>query len=213
MAIQRQSIGVLRPVAMQAGSPGLARLLGNRERRRERFLTPDEFRRQGRALAEATTRRRVSPYVVAAIRLLILTRCRKREILHLRWDLVDLKEAELVLAEAKTGPRKVSLSARAVQVLESIERVPDSPWVIPGRVEGKSIRNIEEAWGVVCELAGLRDTRIHDCRHSCATTSFFEEISSASRRNVRLLSRCYRLCFSIISRLGQPRLIFSRQFA
>ena len=31
------------------------------------------------------------------------------------------------------------------------------------------MRNIDEAWGVVCELAGLRDTRIHDCRHSFAS--------------------------------------------
>ena len=50
-------------------------------------------------------------------------------------------------------------------------------------------------------------------RHGCAATSFVEEISSASRRNVPPLSLCYRLCFSIISKLDQPRLIFSRQFA
>ncbi len=31
------------------------------------------------------------------------------------------------------------------------------------------MRNIDEAWGVVCELAGVRDTRIHDCRHSFAS--------------------------------------------
>ena len=85
-------------------------MVKNRERKRERFLTPDEFRRLGRALADATTRRRVSPYAVAAIRLLILTGCRKREILHLRWEQVDLEAAELVLRDSKTGPRKVSLS-------------------------------------------------------------------------------------------------------
>ena len=141
----------------------------NRERKRERFLTPDEFRRLGRALADATTRRRVSPYAVAAIRLLILTGCRKREILHLQWDQVGLKAAELVLRDTKTSPRKVALSPRAVRVLEGIERVPDSPWVIPGRVEGRPMRNIDEAWGVVCELADLSDTRIHDCRHSFAS--------------------------------------------
>lgn len=45
----------------------------------------------------------------------------------------------------------------------------DNPWVIPGRVEGRPMRNIDEAWGVVCDLAGLRDTRIHDCRHSFAS--------------------------------------------
>ena len=151
------------------GSNPCGLVVKNRERKRERFLTPEEFRRLGRALAEATTRRRVSPYAVAAIRLLILTGCRKREILHLRWEQVDLEAAELVLPATKTGPRNVSLSPRAVRVLQSIERVPGNPWVIPGRVEGKPMRNIDEAWGVVCELAGLKDTRIHDCRHSFAS--------------------------------------------
>ena len=138
----------------------------NRERKRERFLTPDEFRRLGRALREVTGCRRVSPYSVAAIRLLILTGCRKREILHLRWEQVDLEAAELRLPDTKTGPRRVALSPRAVGVLEGIARLTDSPWVIPGMVAGRPMRNIDEAWGVVCELAGLEDTRIHDCRHS-----------------------------------------------
>ena len=68
-------------------------------------------------------------------------------------------------------------------------------------------------WKKVRKLAGIEDVRLHDLRHSCAATSFVEEISSASRRNVPPLSLCYRLCFSIISKLDQPRLIFSRQFA
>ena len=129
------------------GSNPCGLVVKNRERKRERFLTPDEFRRLGRALAEATTRRRVSPYAVAAIRLLILTGCRKREILHLRWEQVDLEAAELVLPDTKTGPRKVSLSPRAARVLKSIPRMADNPWVIPGRVEGRPMRNIDEAWG------------------------------------------------------------------
>ena len=61
--------------------------------------------------------------------------------------------------------------------------------------------------------AGEPGLRLHDLRHSCATTSFFEEISSALRHNVPLLSLCYSLCFSIFSKLGQPRLIFCRQLA
>ena len=54
-------------------------------------------------------------------------------------------------------------------MLKSIQRLPDSPWVIPGMVEGRPMRNIDEAWGLVCHLAGLNDTRIHDCRHAFAS--------------------------------------------
>ena len=31
------------------------------------------------------------------------------------------------------------------------------------------MRNIDKAWGVICELAGLKDIRIHNCRHSFAS--------------------------------------------
>ena len=65
--------------------------------------------------------------------------------------------------------RAVTDTPRAVRVLKSIPRTADNSWVIPGRVEGRPMRNIDETWGVVCELAGLRDTRIHDCRHSFAS--------------------------------------------
>ncbi|MXY33256.1 MAG: DUF4102 domain-containing protein, partial [Boseongicola sp. SB0664_bin_43] len=53
----------------------------NRERRRERFLTDAEFRRLGRVLDEAEACRGVSVHAIAAIRLLLLTGCRKGEIL------------------------------------------------------------------------------------------------------------------------------------
>ena len=82
---------------------------------------------------------------------------------------VGLEMAELRLPDTKTGPRRVALSPRALRVLKGLPRLPDSPWVIPGMVAGRPMRNIDEAWGVVCELAGLTDTRIHDCRHSFAS--------------------------------------------
>lgn len=141
----------------------------NREQKRERFLTPDELRRLGKALDDVVQYSRISVYSVAAIRLLVLTGCRKREILHLRWEEVDLKAGELRLPDTKTGPRTVSLSPTAVRVLEEIPRLAGSRWVIPGKVEGRPMRNVEEAWWAVCRRAGLRDLRIHDCRHSFAS--------------------------------------------
>ena len=53
--------------------------------RSERFLTPEEYRR----LAEVLGRHEVSrPLHVAAVRLLLLTGCRKSEILTLQWSLL-----------------------------------------------------------------------------------------------------------------------------
>jgi len=84
-----------------------------RETSRERFLSGDELERLGAALREAETvgvpwqvdesgpnakhlpkERRLtvlSPFATAAIRLLLFTGCRLREILHLKWTAVDAR--------------------------------------------------------------------------------------------------------------------------
>ena len=141
----------------------------NRERKRERFLTDAEFRRLGRVLDEAETCKGVSTHAVAAIRLLLLTGCRKGEILNLKWDHVDPEANELRLPDTKTGPRTISLSPEAVAVLRRIPRLPDNPFVIPGKIRGKAMRNLNDPWEIVCERAGLEDMRLHDCRHSYAS--------------------------------------------
>ncbi len=140
----------------------------NRERRRERFLTDEELRRLGAVLDEAETWG-VSAHAVAAIRLLLLTGCRKGEILNLRWDEVELEANEIRLGDSKTGPRTVSLSPEAADVLAAVPRIEGNPHVIPGRVPGRPMRNIDDTWQSIRKRAGLGDLRIHDCRHSYAS--------------------------------------------
>ena len=70
-----------------------------RERKRERFLTVDEYRRLGAAITEAETAGTVSVHAVAAFRLLMLTGCRLTEILTLRWDDVDRTAGEFRLRD------------------------------------------------------------------------------------------------------------------
>ena len=48
----------------------------------------------------------MSVHAVAAIRLLMLTGCRKSEILSLQWTDIDLEAGELRLRESKTGPAR-----------------------------------------------------------------------------------------------------------
>ncbi len=138
-------------------------------RRRERFLTDAEFERLGRALDEAGRLGGASPAAVAAIRLLALTGCRKNEILTLRWEDVDLRAAELKLADAKTGPRRVALSPGAARLLAEIPRAAGNPWVLPGRGKSRPLRSIDDAWRIVRERADLDDVRLHDLRHSYAS--------------------------------------------
>ena len=54
------------------------------EKHHERFLTPEKLYRLGRALDAAPAERLASTHAAAAIRLLVLTGCRRNEVLGLR---------------------------------------------------------------------------------------------------------------------------------
>ena len=140
-----------------------------KERSRERFLSEDEFGRLGRVLDELEAEGKVAANAVAAIRLLMLTGCRRGEIVTLRWEDVDLEAGELRLRDAKTGPRQVALSPAAVRVLSAILRHADYPWVIAGHKPGSRLSNLNASWLVVRARAGLEDVRLHDLRHSFAS--------------------------------------------
>ena len=146
-----------------------------KERKRERFLSRDEYRRLGQALAEAdaeaTAEREgaVSPYAIAALRLLMLTGCRLNEILTLRWDDVDRTAGEFRLRDGKTGTRMVPLTPTAEAVLAGIRRMPINPWVIVGKQPGAHLPTITAEWYRLRARAGLDDVRIHDLRHSYAS--------------------------------------------
>ncbi len=140
-----------------------------RENARERFLSDEEFQRLGRVLGEVEDEGRVHPSAVAAFRLLMLTGCRKSEILTLRWEDVDLEAGELRLRDAKTGARPVAISPSARRVLAGLERLPDNPWVIVGTQPGRRFRNLNGAWLLIRARAELNDVRIHDLRHSFAS--------------------------------------------
>ena len=105
------AVGVLSGLFKLAEAWGLAPPGGNpcrsvrryKEHRRERFLTPAEYRRVGEVLDEAEGDGSVLPSAAAAIRLLLLTGCRKNEIVTLRWDDIDRTAGELRLRDSKTG--------------------------------------------------------------------------------------------------------------
>ncbi len=142
------------------------------ERKMERFLSGEELSRLGGVLAEAERTRTELPSAIAAIRFLIFTGMRLSEVLTLRWrENVDFERHCLRLADSKTGPKVVYLSAPALEVLAGIERKDDAPWVIAGAKPGSHLVNLRKPWHRIRERAGLDDVRLHDLRHSFASVA------------------------------------------
>jgi integrase len=152
------------------------------ERRRERFLDSAELARIGSALREAETtgipwavdetkpnakhipkqeknRRTIfGPFVTAAVRLLLFTGCRLREILDLKWEYIDRERGLLLLPESKTGRRTVVLNAPALAVLASLPRV--GPYVIPAGDPKRPRHDLKRLWSAVSRRAKLDGVRL-----------------------------------------------------
>jgi integrase len=160
-----------------------------KESRRERFLTGEELERLGSAIREAETTgipwavdetkptakhvpkrqryARIAPSATAALRLLLFTGCRLREILHLRWEHVDFDRGCLFLPDSKSGRKTVILNAPALAVLNALERI--GSYVVPGDDPAKPRHDLKRPWDAITKRAALTGVRLHDLRHTYAS--------------------------------------------
>src|SRR4029077_18282207 len=113
-------------------------------RKVERFLSEAEIARLAQALDEEA-RRSGNPYPSAAIKLLLLTGCRRGEIVNLRWDQVDFEHECLRLPDSKTGAKVVYLNAPDRAYVQELPRMADNPRVIPGMRAESASASIENA--------------------------------------------------------------------
>jgi integrase len=157
------------------------------ENARERFLSTEEFRRLGDALADAESKGE-HPSGIAIIRLLLLTGSRLSEILTLQWPHIDFEQSLLRLPDSKTGAKVVRIGAPALKLLAELPRTT-SPYVFP-RARGATTSpdrtrkvgdghfvGIQRIWQRVRRAAGLEDVRIHDLRHAFASVSVMGGVS------------------------------------
>jgi integrase len=163
------------------------------EEGRERYLTTAELSALGEVIREAETiglkydvdeespkakhapkdanrRTQIGPHAAGALRLLLFTGARLREILHLTWDQIDFERGLLFLPKSKTGKKTIVLNAPAIAVLNSLPRV--GRYVIAGasarEVAERPRSDLKKPWKAVSRSAGLQDVRIHDLRHTHA---------------------------------------------
>ncbi len=145
-----------------------------RERKRQRYLTPEEFSRFFAAIDTLERLQMINVYQATAIRLLALTGCRLSEILELTWDEVDFRHRRLVLQKHKTdsrGVKGVPLNDDAMTVLQGIPRKNDTPYVIAGNMPCSHIVNLRKPWLRVLKEAEIENVRLHDLRHSFASAA------------------------------------------
>jgi integrase len=138
-----------------------------KEKKRERFLSREELGRLGEALR---IEEELAPSAVACIRLLLLTGCRLGEIQTLKWSYLDLDTCLAFLPDSKTGRKTLYLGSVAVRLLRTIPRRRDNPYVVTGDVEGQHLTDMQKPWRRIRRLAELPDVRIHDLRHTFASS-------------------------------------------
>lgn len=159
------------------GSNPLQGIRWNKRRKCERFLSVPELQRLGNALGnvrgggEETDAR-----AAAAITLLVLTGCRKSEILDLQWP--DVRGNRLRLRDGKKGGRIVWLGDDARALIDTLPRSKkiDAPWLFVTPA-GKRITPgmLDFRWNKIQRAAGLRRVRIHDLRHTFASHAAMTE--------------------------------------
>ena len=163
-------LGQIMNAALAAGHVETASVKGiakNPRPKLTRFLSGEEIERLHRVLDRLVGERPSRGHQADIIRLLLLTGCRKGEILKLRWSEVDGDRLNLV--HTKTGPRGVWLS-QAAQAILARQPHAAGPYVFQSpKHPDKPLSPTLHLWHRVRKEAGLDDVRLHDLRHTVAS--------------------------------------------
>lgn len=156
------------------GSNPCRRMPRYRREPKERYLTPAEYRRIAAVLCEGE---QTHPAQVAIIRLLLFTGARVGEIRDLRWEWVQ--PPRLLLPDSKTGAKTIWLNSQALEILAGVDRRKGSPFVFPNR-SGEKPLSLDNWWPMFRRRCALPDVRIHDLRHSFASTAIMDNVPLAT---------------------------------
>ena len=175
-----QALGLLRRILNQAVACGhldtnpAGAVKRNPRPKLTRFLSREEVRRLHRALDRYADAKPSRARQADIIRLLLLTGCRKSEIVTLRWQ--DMDGDAINLADAKSGPRRVVLNAPARAILERQPRSA-SAYVFPSPFDpARPLSSHLPLWYRVRREIGIEDVRLHDLRHTFASHAVLQGV-------------------------------------
>ena len=141
--------------------------------KRTRFLSRDEIDRLHDVLDHHATGKRYQQADI--IRLLILTGCRKNEIVRLRRREVD--SGLLRLEDSKTGPRTVFLNRKARDIVERQLATTSGEFLFPSpKNPERPLSDDLPLWYGVRREAGIEDVRLHDLRHTYGSQAVMQGV-------------------------------------
>jgi len=133
----------------------------------------------GKALREREAMEAAS--AIRAVQTLILTGCRRMEVLTLRWRMVDAGAHCFRFPDTKTGPQIRPVGAAALACLGGFkpEKVKPDDFVFPGSGKAGYFVGLPKAWARIAKTAGVDGVSIHGLRHwfaSAATEMGYSEL-------------------------------------
>lgn len=169
---------------------------------RVRYLADDE---RGRLLAACRASK--WPMLFPFALLLLTSGCRRGEAEGLRWRDLDLDRGEATVARSKNGDAKVLVVVPAVvEALRLHQGHPDR-LVFESKRRPTQVFNVVPVWQHALRAAGIRDFRLHDCRHDAASTlakagaSLLEIGDVLGHRQAQVTKRYAHLCSDSKKRL------------
>lgn len=108
---------------------------------------------------------------LSAIHALLLSGCRKSEILSLKKSEVDLSAQCLRLAETKSGEQVRPIGRPLAEFLGGLDFDKESEWVFPASRGDGHIVGVPKVWNEVRKMTGLESVTLHTARHGFASVA------------------------------------------
>lgn len=146
------------------------------EGQKERILSQEEVQK----LLDAS-----APHLQPIILTALNTAMRRREILYLKWDDVDLDYKVITVRHTKSArERKIPMNTLLLEVFKAQRAKTKGEWVFPCPGTDKPTDGIKTAWQGALRRAGIEHCRFHDLRHTSATYMVLSGVDLATVKEI-----------------------------
>lgn len=152
---------------------------------RELILTEKQIGDLNQSLFTLADEGKIPQPMVDLVRLLMLTGCRLREIMHARTDWIDRGRSLLLLPQenSKVGQRRIPLSPACMEIIDAMP--PGHDWLIPGKVKGEPMITPYKPWALIKKHAKVpAELRMPDLRHTAGSLG---HLAGMSQKEIQIL--------------------------